>query len=104
MPRLFDGPADVARDVMGAGTALLGSLRPRAYHIVPGRLLLHMPTVTQTADLAAMVTDAEAVALGGDIVHPALGIGVLVVVAVLNIYKPRGQKGLGQHQRPDPAR
>jgi len=69
-----------------------------------GVLLLHMPTVTQTTALAQTLTDAEVATLGGDIAHSAVGIGVLVVVAVLNIYKPRGQKGLGQHQRPDPAR
>jgi hypothetical protein len=65
-----------------------------------GVLLLHMPTVTQTAALAQTLTDAEVATLGGDIAHPAVGIGVLVVVAVLNIYKPRGLTGLGQGKRP----
>jgi hypothetical protein len=65
-----------------------------------GILLLHMPTVTQTADLARTMTSSEVLTLGGDILHPALGIGVLVVVAVLNIYKPRGQTGLAQQKRP----
>jgi hypothetical protein len=60
-----------------------------------GVLLLHMPTVTQTADLARMTTSAQVATLGGDILHPAVGIGVLIVVAVLNVYKPRGQTGLG---------
>lgn len=69
-----------------------------------GVLLLHMPTVTQTAELARTLTEAEAVTLGGDIVHPAVGIGILVVVTVLNIFKPRGQTGLKQHKRADPAR
>jgi hypothetical protein len=69
-----------------------------------GVLLLHMPTVSQTAELARAMSEAEAVTLGGDIVHPAVGIGLLVVVAVLNIYKPRGQTGLRQQQRPDLAR
>ena len=64
-----------------------------------GVLLLHMPTVTQTAELARTLTEAEAVTLGGDIVHPAVGIGILVVVTVLNIFKPRGQTGLTQHNR-----
>jgi hypothetical protein len=50
------------------------------------------------------MTETKAVTLGGDIVHPAVGIAVLVVVAVLNIYKPRGQTGLGQHKPPDAAR
>jgi hypothetical protein len=65
-----------------------------------GVLLLHMPTVTQTAALAQTLTDAEVATLGGDIVHPGVGIGVLVVVAVLNIFKPRGLTGLGQRKRP----
>ena len=69
-----------------------------------GVLLLHMPTVTQTAELARTMTEAEAVTLEGDIVHPAVGIGILVVVAVLNIYKPRGQTGPTKHKRADPAR
>jgi hypothetical protein len=69
-----------------------------------GVLLLHMPTVSQTAELARTLTEAEAVTLGGDIVHPGVGIGILVVVAVLNIYKPRGQTGLTQHYRAGQAR
>jgi hypothetical protein len=63
-----------------------------------------MPTVTQTAELARTMSEAEAVTLGGDIVHPGVGIGILVVVAVLNIYKPRGQTGLIMHKRRGPAR
>jgi hypothetical protein len=64
-----------------------------------GVLLLHMPTVTQTAEIARTMSEAEAVTLGGDIVHPAVGIGILVVVTVLNIFKPRGQTGLIKHNR-----
>jgi len=64
-----------------------------------GVLLLHMPTVTQTAELARTMTEAETVTLGGDIVHPVVGIGILAVIAVLNIYKPRGRTGLTQHNR-----
>jgi hypothetical protein len=63
-----------------------------------GVLLLHMPRVSQTAELVRAMSEAEAVTMGGDIVHPAVGIGLLIVVAVLNIYKPRGQTGLMQQQ------
>ena len=68
-----------------------------------GVLLLHMPTVTQTAELARSMSEAEAVTLEGDIVHPAVGIAILVVVTVLNIYKPRGQTGLIKHKHAGPA-
>jgi hypothetical protein len=59
-------------------------------------LILHMPSVTATARLAAQVDDTAAVRLGGDVLHPAVGLLVLVFIAVLNIYKPRGMTGLGQ--------
>ena len=59
-------------------------------------LILHMPTVTTNADLARTVDDLAVVALGGDVLHPALGLVMLVVVAVLNVYKPRGVTGLGR--------
>ncbi|MPY95445.1 MAG: hypothetical protein GEV08_21030, partial [Acidimicrobiia bacterium] len=29
-------------------------------------------------------------ALGGDLAHPAIGLGVLLVIQGLNVYKPRG--------------
>lgn len=64
-------------------------------------LLLHMPTVTRAADVARSADDAAAVALGGDVVHPALGIVVLVVVAALNIQKPRGLTRFGQRPQSD---
>jgi hypothetical protein len=65
-------------------------------------LILHMPSVTATAQLAAKADDTTAARLGGDVLHPALGLLVLVFVAVLNIYKPRGLTGFGQRGRPRP--
>lgn len=59
-------------------------------------LLLHMPEVTATAQLARTATDPVAVTLGGDVVPPAGGLMILVVVAVLNVYKPRGLTGYGR--------
>jgi hypothetical protein len=62
-------------------------------------LLLHMPDVSTLADAAR---DAETSGAGepeghlngrlsqGDLLHPALGLVVLIVVQVLNMYKPRG--------------
>lgn len=53
-------------------------------------LLLHMPTVSAMADLAQEAEGAELAALGGDLEHPGLGLVVLLVVQVLNLYKPPG--------------
>lgn len=53
-------------------------------------LVLHMPTVTATAELARAADPATLRNLGGDLFHPGIGLGVLLVVQVLNIYKPQG--------------
>lgn len=53
-------------------------------------LLLHMPTVSFLADVAQEANGAELRGLGGDLLHPALGLLVLLVIQVLNVYKPRG--------------
>jgi hypothetical protein len=59
-------------------------------------LILHMPAVMAAADLARTGDDRAVMALGGDVLHPAVGLVVLVVVAVLNVYKPRGVTGFGR--------
>lgn len=59
-------------------------------------LLAHMPGVSRAAAVARDGNDAAVMALRVDVAHPALGIFVLVVVAVLNMYKPRGVTGHGQ--------
>lgn len=53
-------------------------------------LLLHMPTVSDTAQRARTADDTGLATLGDDLLHPALGLVVLLVVMVLNVYKPRG--------------
>ena len=63
-------------------------------------LVIHMPTVTATADLARTTDDTSAAALGGDVLHPALGLVILIVVAVLNIHKPRGLTPYGRRKLP----
>jgi hypothetical protein len=55
-----------------------------------GVLLLHMPTVSSTVDVARAADDARLQTLGGDLVHPAIGLVVLLAIQVLNIYKPKG--------------
>ena len=62
-------------------------------------LLLHMPTVSSQA-LAARVADAAVLrSLGGDLFHPSVGLLVLLVIAVLNIYKPRGLTPYGRKKQ-----
>ena len=61
-------------------------------------LIMHMPAVTAGADLARTLDDRAVIGLGGDVVHPASGLVVLIVVAVLNIVKPRGMTRYGQRR------
>jgi hypothetical protein len=53
-------------------------------------LLLHMPTVSALALVAREADGAVLGSLGGDLFHPSVGLLVLLVVTVLNVYKPRG--------------
>ena len=62
-------------------------------------LLLHMPTVSSMADTARGADPAQLAALGGDLGHPAIGLVVLLVVQVLNVYKPRGVTRYGQRKQ-----
>lgn len=53
-------------------------------------LIMHMPDVS---DLAVRARDADAAELetmGGDLFHSGLGLAVLLLVLVLNVFKPRG--------------
>lgn len=59
-------------------------------------LLLHMPDVSTMAAEAQRVDGEALAALGGDLFHPAVGLVVLLVVQVLNVYKPRGMTRYGQ--------
>jgi len=59
-------------------------------------LLLHMPAVSTAAEAARYADDAGLQALGGDVIHPGLGVLVLLTVAVLNVYKPRGVTRYGR--------
>jgi hypothetical protein len=63
-------------------------------------LLLHMPSVSTLAGLAQTADDAAASQLGGDVLHPALGLPVLIAVTVLNVHKPRGLTRTGNTSKP----
>jgi hypothetical protein len=65
--------------------------------------------VSSLADLARAGDGAHLGGLGGDLVHPGLGLVVLLVITVLNVYKPRGLTRYGwrkqqqrrkQHEQP----
>jgi len=58
-------------------------------------LLLHMPSVSVMAERAQQVQGAGLDELGGDLAHPAVGLLVLLVVQVLNVYKPKGMTRYG---------
>ena len=58
-------------------------------------LLVHMPDVSSLADIAQMAEGATLDGLGGDLFHPGLGLVVLLVIQVLNVYKPRGMTPYG---------
>lgn len=53
-------------------------------------LLLHMPDVTSLANTARTAEAGELSHLGGDLFHAGFGLLVLLVITVLNVYKPRG--------------
>jgi hypothetical protein len=58
-------------------------------------LLLHMPDVSSTAGAAQRLEGADLDRLGGDLFHPGVGLVVLLVIQVLNMYKPRGMTRYG---------
>ena len=65
-------------------------------------LLLHMPTVSALAGIAAATDSATLGGHGGDHFHAGGGLLVLLVITVLNVYKPRGLTPYGwrkQHEQ-----
>jgi hypothetical protein len=77
-------------------------------------LLEHMPGVSSIASMAPQMDVAQLRALRGDLMHPGVGLLILLVIAVLNIYKPAGVTPYGwrkqreqrlalRRQQPQPA-
>ena len=64
-----------------------------------GLVILHMPTVSVMADAARGIDDGQVLQLGGEVVHPALGLVVLAVITVLNVHKPRGLTPYGERKQ-----
>jgi hypothetical protein len=62
-------------------------------------LILHMPTVSSTAEIARTADTPVLESLGGDLHHPAVGLMILLVVQVLNLYKPKGLTRYGRRKQ-----
>ncbi len=65
-------------------------------------LLLHMPTVSYMAGVAAETDSAHLGGLPGELLHAGGGLLVLLVTTVLSVYKPRGMTPYGwrkQHEQ-----
>ncbi len=60
---------------------------------------LHMPSVSSSADIARNSEGATLYDLGGDLLHPGIGLLVLLVIQVLNVYKPRGMTQYGRRKQ-----
>jgi hypothetical protein len=58
-------------------------------------LLVHMQTVSDVASIAAETPSAAAGSLSGELIHAGVGMLVLLVIQVLNMYKPRGMTAYG---------
>ncbi len=65
-------------------------------------LLLHMPDMSALAATARVADGASLGRLGGDLFHAGGGLLMLLVITVLNVYKPRGLTRYGwrkQHEQ-----
>jgi hypothetical protein len=58
-------------------------------------LLLHMPTVSYFAGIAAQTDNANLAGLRGELIHAGGGLLVLLVTTTLSVYKPRGMTPYG---------
>jgi hypothetical protein len=67
-------------------------------------LLLHMPTVSSLADVAQEAEGASLDGLGGDLLHPGVGLVVLFAVQVMNVYKPPGMTRYGRRKQHEERR
>lgn len=67
-------------------------------------LILHMPTVSSLADVARDADGARLESLGGDLLHPGVGLVVLLVVQVVNVYKPPGLTRYGWRKQGEQRR
>jgi hypothetical protein len=75
--------------------------------VATGVLLRHMPTVSVFARVAAETDSADVgglrAALRGELLHAGVGLLVLLVIEVLNVYKPQGMTAYGRRRVPQAA-
>jgi hypothetical protein len=66
-------------------------------------LVLHMPAVSSLAETAREAKGSTLVGLGGDLFHAVLGLVALVLILVLNIFKPPGLTRYGWRKQAAPV-
>jgi hypothetical protein len=64
-----------------------------------GVVLLHMRAVCVMAEAVRSSDVADVLQLGGEVIHPTLGLVVLTVVTTLNVHKPRGLTPYGTRKQ-----
>ena len=62
-------------------------------------LIQHMPTVSFYADYVSGLDNVTYVGLEGEFFHGGLGLLVLIVIQVINVYKPQGMTPYGWRKR-----
>jgi len=67
-------------------------------------LVLHMRDVSVLANIAQAAEGARLAGLGGDLLHPGLGLVVLLMIQLLNVYKPRGMTRYGWRKQQEERR
>lgn len=62
-------------------------------------LVLNMRTVSARAELARQADDSALGRIEADLLHPGVGLALLTVIMVLNVYKPQGMTRYGWRNR-----
>ena len=66
-------------------------------------LVLHMPDVSARAETARSAEASELDGLGGDLFHASIALLLLLVILVLNVYKPPGMTRYGRRRQQERA-
>jgi hypothetical protein len=67
-------------------------------------LLEHMPGISRIASMAPQMDAEQLHALRGDLMHPGVGLVILLLITVLNIYKPAGVTPYGWRKQREQRR